>query len=1383
VSVSTPKSREERLREAIRIKRAQNRGRSDAIPRRAAGTQTELHELQRGMWLAHSLEPDSPAYNLVSACRVHGQLALPALEQSYRELLSRHRLLRSTFVANGNSVEQVIHDTVPDALERFSAKHGELENVATVVAGRPFDLSKPPLVRLALVEDERGERILLLMLHHLLADERSLAGLWRELAQLMSGTAPPASSAQYDDWSAWQRARDSAEPASAEGDFDYWRQRLSPPPEELSLPFVPPAAAPDRPGRLLVTRLGQAQADELRTWAAARGTTPFVVGAFACKLLLQRLAKDPGFAVGTPVSLRHHPDMLPMVGAFINPVLITGVIDEADTSEDALHDFDRALRDNLAHGSTPFSRLAESLAPAGSQGGHPLFQAMFVHQEYQPLPQLGEARLEPLMLDLGVAKFDLTLFLVEQGQESEGGTEVALEYRQDRFRASDMGRLLEAYGELLHWLTRNPQRPVSDFDPVSDADRSWLADAAEGESLAPGCDLLPAQIARQARERPEAPAVSSGGKRLGYADLQARAGQVSAALAGAGVRAGDRVGLYLPRGGDLVAGILGILNRRAAYVPLDPAWPAARSEAVLGDAAVRAVLSTEALAPTLPTGDWPVVTLESPEAPSAAIAQEALATSPGDPAYLLYTSGSTGRPKGVVVTQANLQASTAARLQVYGAVPPRFLLLPSVAFDSSVAGIFGTLAAGGTLVIPTDEAIEDPRQLARLIRSERVSHLLCVPSLYAALLDADENLAKVLSGVIVAGEHCPAGLVRRHFGSGSAARLFNEYGPTEGTVWATVHELTPDFAGSDVPIGRPIPGVRIDLLDGQGRLLPPGMRGEAWLSGPTVAAGYWNRPEQSTERFRDRLPGATAMGPFYRTGDILSWDADGVLHFHGRADEQIKLRGFRIEPGEVEAALAALPGVGPAAVVARRLGAGDDASHHGSSGPPEHLVAFVEDTGEAEAPGDDSVGKREPDWRGALAGHLPAYAVPTRLVRLDRLPRLPNGKIDRRRLMTWPLEASTGTVDPEALSPTEASLKQLWAGLLARDDMGPTDNFFILGGTSLLAVQVALAVEREFGVVLPPSEVFSRPTLGALAARIDQEAPEDDSAFDHLFPIETSGSGDPLIFAIPHFFTDLVADRFRGERPVWGMRGIGHRPEGNLGRWPTMEALGADLVSELDRRFPGRPVILAGYSFGASMALELARQLEQRGSVVQRLYLIAPMPFDRVRVGPLRLQLDGLRQPPDSLSAREALGRWLRVNHPLSVDFYRRLWRRTGIEGWRRYQCWRGRARRRRGLPLTEAMQWSDVRVERFRLHTKYQPGTTAVPTVIFNGIEPETDAAATWRAHFSGPFEVVPIPDPHGDEQAVNRARDVILETLAQGESPAPGRNPNREENREEGT
>jgi amino acid adenylation domain-containing protein len=799
----------------------------------------------------------------------------------------------------------------------------------------------------------------------------------------------------------------------------------------------------------------------------------------------------------------------------------------------------------------------------------------------------------------------------------------------------------------------------------------------------------------------------------------------------------------------MIAGILGSHWAGAAYVPLDPKYPQARNRQVLEDAEVAAVLTTGSLHGRLPVGNWAVIDVEELN-PTQPAAVEPAETLPGSVAYVLYTSGSTGRPKGVVVSHENLRISTAARLQVYDRPPGRFLLLPSIAFDSSVAGIFWTLATGGALVIPNDEEVLDPRRLTRLLAEEDVSSLLCVPSLYSALLAAAADPAPALEVAIVAGESCPGSLVEEHFRRLPRVRLFNEYGPTEATVWATVHEVGEQDARRPVAIGRPIPGVRVEVLDSNGHPVPAGVPGEAWISGPTVAQGYWRRPELTEECFVPQTDGGEGRRR-YRSGDQMAWTLDGRLRFLGRVDEQIKVRGFRIEPGEIEAALGKLPGVGLAAVVARSL----DPAAAGDV-PAGELVAFVQGSG---------VGK---GWRRELARRLPGQMVPSRLVELTELPRLPNGKIDRQRLSRMPLAAEAGG-EPEGspASDLERSLISLWQALLGVSRIGPDDNFFELGGHSLLVFEMTLALERDLGTSLPPAEVFASPTVRQLARRIGRRV-ESRSPFRHLFPIQPIGRRIPFIVAIPHFFTDMFAARFRSERPVYGLRGVGLRPEGNLGRWPTMRELGEELVDEIARRFPNESCILAGYSFGASMAVETVRLMEERGLPVHRLYLIAPMPLDVYRLGPLRLQLDDLRRPIGELSVGEALRLYARSNKPWMRRLYGRIWRRLGIEPWRRLHCLAGRLRRWAGLPLTPGMQYADVRVDRFRLHVRYRPRPVHTPTVFFNAREPATDAAATWRPWFQGPFTVRPIPDPHLEDGSIEEARRLILEELQElGDEP----------------
>jgi pimeloyl-ACP methyl ester carboxylesterase len=402
--------------------------------------------------------------------------------------------------------------------------------------------------------------------------------------------------------------------------------------------------------------------------------------------------------------------------------------------------------------------------------------------------------------------------------------------------------------------------------------------------------------------------------------------------------------------------------------------------------------------------------------------------------------------------------------------------------------------------------------------------------------------------------------------------------------------------------------------------------------------------------------------------------------------------------------------------------------------------------------------------RDTLRNRLPAFMVPGRFVELQEMPRLPNGKVDRRRLRTIELEANAPSSDVRA-APADAreeSILSLWEGLLGRTGFGVTDNFFELGGHSLLVVAMIDSIERDHGVAVAAADVFQHPTVREIATRVAERLPPTAAPYAHLFPIEPTGQRMPFIFAVPDFFTQMLAARFRGERPVYGLRGVSFRQEGNFDRWPTMEALGRELADEIDRRFPDQPCILAGYSFGASMAFEAARQMEARGRSVHALYLITPIPIDSYRMGPFRVRIGGLRKPVGDLSLWEALRLVARDNRPLSRFTYRHLLLFFVIFPWRRLLVTVGRVRRALGLPLTPGIQWADIRVERFRLHGQYQPRAIRTPTVIFNGREPDTDAAATWRPFFEGPLTIHAIPDPHLGGDSIRKAQELILRHLA---------------------
>lgn len=1362
--------------------------------------------MQRSLWLAHRLAPQSAAYHLVDAYRVSGSLDTDRLDDAFRKVVRRRRLLRSSFVDRaGDVVQEILPPGQVDecfAVEIVEAAE-DVEVVAVQKARRPFDLSTPPLIRLVVIQGQPDEpNLLMLVLHHILADEQALGVFWGELSAALDGRfederdAGPA--VQFDDFVHWQREERRGDPEARGREIEAWRERLDPPPDELALPFERGAERADAVpgggdvGRLVTRPLSPEIGDDVRELARNSEATPFFVYAFAYRLLLGRLCEGRA-AFASPVSTRFHPATGEMIGYFTNPVVMPIDLDESLDVSVALRAFRQDAAARLAQASVPFQELVEELDPPRARGRHPVFQTLFVLRRPHEPPRLGdgdrdgEVELEPITLDLGVSKFDLTLFVTQTSENAvSSGLELSAEYRTDLYDEASIVRLLSFYETTLQNLVLDAGRKVADLSILGADEIERLGSFSQGPELSEELELLPRRIFDVAEASPTAIAIVFEGRSTTYGELADQALRLASRLVGVGVEPGHGVGLNLSRSAEAIAAILAIHRAGAAYVPLDPTYPAERNRDVLADAEVSAVVTTSDLATSLPEGDWVIVPIDAltpkPGAPNPSPdLGEGDQGCPGDPAYLLYTSGSTGRPKGVVVSQENLRVSTASRLQAYGELgvrPGRFLLLPSLAFDSSVAGLFWALSSGSqplgdALVIPTDDEARDPRALVRVIERDRVTSLLCVPSLYAQILrfaeGDDRDPLSSLEAVIVAGEACPWALVREHFERLPGVRLFNEYGPTEATVWSTLHEMLPGDADrlgagdkhrEPVPIGRPIPGVRMEVEDAAGRPVPIGVPGQAWVAGPTVTGGYRGRPDLTAERFDER-DGVRR----YRTGDRMAWTEDGRLLFLGREDEQIKLRGFRIEPGEIESALLDQPGVEQATVVARRIGSGGS----GGSGA-DLLVAFGE-------------GELSDDWREHLAKRLPAHMVPARLVVLDELPKLPNGKIDRHRLREMPLPAgstSTGQTGQAGLveeipDDREQAILSLWQGLLVLDEIRLDDNFFELGGHSLQVAEMALAIERDFGVTITASDVFQHPTVRSLAGHVAEGAASETEPYEHLFPIQPSGRGAPCLVCVPHFFSSTFAERFRGERPVYGLRGVSLRQGGNLGRWPTMRHLADDLVAEVERRFPEPPAeaegggfLVAGYSFGGSMAVEMVRAMLERGLPVRRLFLITPMPLDFFTVGPhwglLRLRLQPLRRPASKLTTAEALGIWLRHNDPRTLRPYRAAWRWLKTQPLRHALARLGRRRRRKGLALSRRILHADVRVERFRLHRTYRPGVVQTPTTIFNAEEnaetPGTDSAATWRPVFRD-LEVVPTPDPHLDDEAVESAKRLILDRL----------------------
>jgi amino acid adenylation domain-containing protein/non-ribosomal peptide synthase protein (TIGR01720 family) len=1067
---------------------------------------------QRRLWLLDRLEPGGSTYNIPLAVRLTGPLDARRLEQSLGAIAGRHATLRTRFVEIGGEPMQEVQSIGQIGLIRpispilpridLSALPGELrsahlERLLQEEADQPFDLSAGPLLRAVLVQLGTDEAVLALTVHHIASDGWSTGVLVRELSALYGGGALQPLPIQYTDFAVWQRRWMSG--AVLDNQLAWWRERLAGVPV-LDLPT-------DRPRPPVQTYRGQQIPLAVpaglwqRTGAAARrqGSTPFMMLLAALQILLARWSGQSDLSLGFPVANRRRPETEGLVGLFVNTLVLRAGLADDPTGAELLRRTRAAALGAYAHQDVPFEKLVEELRPARRLDRSPLFQVLLAHNAALPALDLAGLTAEPLEVATRTAKFDLSWLWREHGGSLAG----ALEYASDLFDRPTALRLAGHFERLLAGLADQidePERRISDLPLLSEPEAAQLAwewiDTGE-IAFAPS---LPELFARQVERTPEGEALVAGTERLSYAELDRRADEIAIRLRALGVAPEIRVAVCLERSADLVAALLAVWKAGGAYVPLDPDWPRERLTWMLEDSGAAVLVGrrerVDGLAEGLPVVDPaplephpPGPPLPSPSHPpgeggtaeaDGADCAGRRRPSPGGRegmgegsgvrppgcapqslAYLIYTSGSTGRPKGVAVSHAN-----AAALACWGreAFAPEelagVLAATSVCFDLSVFELFVTLGLGGTVILA-----ENALALPTLPSAGAVTLINTVPSAMAELMRTDAIPASVRT-VCLAGEALRRDLVdqihlRRER---PGMRVLNLYGPTEDTTYSTGAVMARGERGAP-SIGRPLPGTRAFLLDRAGHRVPPGAVGELCLGGSGLARGYLGRAALTAERFVPDRWSATPGDRLYRTGDLARWRVDGNLDFLGRIDHQVKVRGFRIEPGEIEAALLRQPGVRAAVVMPRGTG---------EVGGPR-LVAWV--VPDLETP-DPAV------LRAALRDALPSHMVPSAVVFLDALPRTSSGKIDRAALPDPGHEERADYTAPR--SPVEILLAEIWAAVLGVERVGAHDDFFALGGHSLLATQVVSRVREACGVSLSLRALFEAPILAALAGRIEE---------------------------------------------------------------------------------------------------------------------------------------------------------------------------------------------------------------------------------------------------------------------------------------------------------
>ncbi|MFF8393053.1 amino acid adenylation domain-containing protein [Streptomyces sp. NPDC016172] len=1064
------------------------------LPREGAEPCFPLSYAQERLWFLEQADPGSTAYVMPGALRLRGALDLPALSGALNEIVRRHEVLRTTFPDQDGRPEQRIGQPRPVRLPVLDVT-GEDEVAAAFRAETttPFDIASDLMVRARLLRLSDDHHVLVLGLHHIAADGWSLGVLLGELGALYDAfrrgvpSPLPELETQYADYAVWQREWLGTGPLDAQ--INYWRERLDGAPVlELPADLAPQAARSWRGASEPFGFPGQLW-QRVVAFAEERKTTPYMVLVSAFAVVLARWSGQRDVVIGSPLAGRTHPELEPLAGFFVNTLPLRVDVPDTATFSALLAEVKRTCTEAYAHQDVPFGKLVQALRPDRTLGPVPLVQVMLALRDVPgQAPALSGLEVEAVDLatNQDASKFDLVLDLVP---EPDGRLNCRVEFSTDLFEAATAGRIADGFVRVIEAALAEPDQLVDRLPLLSEKEREHLVGELSGDGDASAADTagcLHTLIEAQAQDRPDAPAVECGGKVLTYRELNERADRLAHRLRALGTGPEQLVGVCLPRSADMVVAVLGVLKAGAGYMPLDPGYPQSRIELMLRDSCVSLVVTDRTVvAAGRLNGEHGT---DSAPAPGLVLVDDIGDEEPAEPlaelahsrtlAYVIYTSGSTGQPKGSANEHGGVVNTLAGLNRTLGLGPTdRMLAISSLNYDMSVYEILGSLLAGACVIVPPDDlVVTDPVELHRLLIDAQVTAWSSAPALLELLVnhvyDGPGLDGAALRLVVLGGDRLPPVLAERLGALLPDLQLYNLAGMTEVSFCSTYHLVRrPEPVPGTIPWGRPLPNQRAYVLDAHGEPVPVGVRGELFLGGAGVRRGYWRRPGLSAQRFTPDPFGLSASGRLYRTGDAARWRSSGELEFLGRLDHQVKLRGLRIEPGEIEASLTSHPDVKRSCVLLR------------GGGAEQRLVAYLTTSG----PLPPSVG----ELRLYLLDRLPAHMVPSAFVLMAEFPLQPSGKLDRSALPDPAAdrpELSAAYVEPT--EPLERVLAGIWAEVLELDRVGASDDFFDLGGHSLLVTQVVSRIRDLFRVDFPIRSFLAAGTVLTLAGQLRSAAAE-----------------------------------------------------------------------------------------------------------------------------------------------------------------------------------------------------------------------------------------------------------------------------------------------------
>ena len=1033
---------------------------SEVLEKKPEDSPNQLSYGQRRLFFLQQVYPDSPFYNYPELYTLRGNWNLEHFKKCISQVCQNHDIFFHNFKLNRDHEPEIVinQERAPVLIEHVNLSEisdGETSDEFLLKKGRYiFDLTEDVLFRVTILTISETEHQVLFNLHHIITDKWSMRIFREQLLELygsQTGTfqynSLPDNKYDYLDFSYHQ-----SNITIPEREIAYWKKKLSTPVIELPLPVDQKPSEITHNGKFNKTTLPLELSKKIKKFTKDQETTLFTFFLAVYSILLHRYSGLNTIRIGTPISNRNRKEWESLVGFFNETVLLQTHIDANSSFNEFLQQVKRNILEAFDHNKVPYETVVGQLSTQREAHKNPLFRTMFLfHQKEEEKQTLPGLQMEYETFDIGVAKFDLTIYV----EEVKDYLSITFEYATDFFQDETINRMHVHFQTLLKDIVANTDQNLKDLNILSGEEISQFENWNETDFEARPI-LTDNAFEDIALKNPNSVAITDSNGNLMYQELNERANALAIEIHDL-AKSNQRIGLFFGRQSEMVIAMLGILKSGCSYVPLDPTYPKERIQYIIEDANIELVVTSSNLIDNL---DFDVEKIKIEDIKPAPNQLSAKNHSIHDEAYLIYTSGSSGNPKGVSISHKNLFYSTFARPIFYKNVNPTcFLLFSSFSFDSSIAGIYWTLLTGGKLLISKERAEQDIQQVAKMIDQEKVSHTLLLPSLYQVLLqETDQSLLESLEIVMVAGETCSTSTVEHHFNHLPNTKLYNEYGPTETTVWCIAHEVSLQDTVDRVPIGQPIPGAKAYILDSNLQRVPVGVTGELYIGGEAVSNGYIGKATADNDRFIDN---PFDNGKLYKTGDLVSYRKDGNIDFLGRLDNQIKIRGHRVELEEIEQALKSLSKIKQATVIF------DDSR--------QQLFAFVIQS--------QNFDLQENELKKSLNKLLPNYMVPASILLIEEFPRLPNGKIDQKTLMDMIFQPDQEEKDAgdEILTTTEKELIDIWKEILNQPNIEVNDNFFALGGDSISSIRMVSKAKAK-GIHLSPTQIFETQTIKEISS-------------------------------------------------------------------------------------------------------------------------------------------------------------------------------------------------------------------------------------------------------------------------------------------------------------